>query len=726
MDLSSHFSKEPENLPMRRMALVLWIGLLVIRTGTAQETVSLGVSPSHVGRYEKTELSIDVGRKYANPFDPYEVELNVLITTPTGESLVLPAFWGQDYERRDLVQDGKPVAWCYPRGDGSWKARFAPTELGTYALRASLRDRSGEVASAPVTFQCVPSTSRGFLHAGRGDPRFFEFSDGYPFFAIGQNLAFIGEGQDVTVPKAEEIFGKLAVNGANFLRIWTCCDDWAVAIESRKSVWTRSWTKESPVVPMPDQADGESSRKCVQLKGDDGASLAATPSHPAALRPGTDYIFAGRFRSDGAALRIQAGGKTLEVPPAATDSTSWQPFEIRFSTGPEEHWLGRVAFALVGRGTAWLDAISLREAAGGPELLWEADVNRPVRGYYNPLDCFLLDQIVDAAQRNGIYLMLCAMTRDLYMNSLSSSGSPDYVLATADAKKFLRYAVARWGYSTSVAAWEYFNEMDPGKPTDEFYAQVGRYLEQIDIYRHPRTTSTWSPSARDCRHPQIDVAQEHHYMRPDDDDFRDEVESILRRSRWLREQAPSKPALIGEFGLATAKWGLSEYMKQDRDGVHFHNCLWASALSGSSGTAMFWWWELLDQQDAYRHYKPLATFLADFRPAGLRQTTATTSEPRLRILGQQAEDRVYLWLSDREATWWNSVVEKRSLSPVDSATVALDGLKPGRYTILWWNTWENAPVASQTVTAKDGRLSLTAPPFTRDLACKIAPAASGE
>lgn len=726
MDISTHFTKQAHNPPMRRRTLVLWIGLIAAHTGAAQEIVSFSTSPDQVGRYEKIELPIDVGRECTNPFDPCEVELNVLITSPTGGSLVLPAFWGQDYERRDLVQNGKPVAWCYPRGSGSWKARFAPTELGTYTLRASLRDRLGEVASSPVTFECVPSPCRGFLRAGRDDPRFLEFSDGHPFFAIGQNLAFLGEGQYVTVPKAEEIFGRLAANGANFLRIWTCCDDWAIAIESRKSAWTRSWTKESPVVPMPDQADGGSSRKCVQLKGDDGASLAAMPSHPVALRPGTDYILAGRSRSDRAGLRIQVGGKTLEVPAVATDPTTWQPFAIRFTTGPNENWLGRVVFALVGRGTAWLDAISLKEAAGGPELLWEADVNRPVRGYYNPLDCLLLDQIVDAARRDGIYLMLCAMTRDLYMNTLSKPGGPDYLLATTDAKKFLRYAVARWGCSTSVAAWEYFNEMDPGKPTDEFYAQVGRYLEGIDIYRHPRTTSTWSPSARDCRHPQIDIAQEHHYMRPDDDDFRDEVESILRQSRWLREQAPTKPALIGEFGLATAKWGLSEHMKQDREGVHFHNCLWASALGGCSGTAMFWWWELLDQQNAYHHYKPLATFLADFRPAGLRQTTATTAEPRLRIVGQQAEDRIYLWLADREATWWNWVVEKREPSPIRAAAIALDGLKPGHYAILWWNTREGVPLDSQIASTEDGRLNLTAPPFTRDLACKIAPAASGE
>ena len=72
------------------------------------------------------------------------MELNALITGPAGRSLVLPAFWGQDYERQDLRQGGRTVAWCYPKGAGSWKARFAPMELGTYTVRASLKDRHGE------------------------------------------------------------------------------------------------------------------------------------------------------------------------------------------------------------------------------------------------------------------------------------------------------------------------------------------------------------------------------------------------------------------------------------------------------------------------------------------------------------------------------------------------------------------------------------------------------
>jgi hypothetical protein len=709
-----------------RVVLLVAISHISI-TCEAQQQVTLHAAQEQVGKYEKLELVIEVGRQYPAPFDPCEVEINVLITSPSGRLLVLPAFFGQDYERQNVPQSGRTTAWYYPLGTGSWKARFAPREVGTYVARASLKDRQGEVASAPVAFTCVASSRKGFLRVGTKDPRFLEFTEGGPFFAIGQNLAFIGETQYVTPVKAEQIFGKLAANGANFVRIWTCCQDWALAIEAQKSAWSRSWAKESHVVSMPGAENDPNARKCIRLKGDSGASITASPSHPVGLRPKTRYTFTGRFKAEGCkALRWQVGGNDWELPAPSGGSPDWQSFRKEFVTGDNERWLGRVAFGLVGPGTIWLDALSLKEAEGSAELLWEADINRPIRGYYNPLDCFMLDQLVEAAERNGIYLMLCAITRDLYMSTLSKVDSPEYRLATEDARKFMRYAVARWGYSTSVAAWEYFNEMDPGKPTDRFYAEVGNYLAKIDIYGHLRTTSTWAPSARDCRHPQIDIAQTHHYMRPDDDDFKDEVESIIRQTRFLRDNAPSKPALIGEFGLATPKWGLSDYMKQDREGVHFHNCLWASAFAGNSGTAMFWWWEILDQQDVYRHYKPLATFLAGVSPAGLRPTTATTSEPRLRILGHQANDRAYLWLANRQAIWWNLVVEKRQPEPIDSATITIEGLDPHSYVVLWWDTQEGEPVSRQTATPNGGRLPLTVPPFTRDLACKITPASFAE
>jgi len=374
----------------------------------------------------------------------------------------------------------------------------------------------------------------------------------------------------------------------------------------------------------------------------------------------------------------------------------------------------------VGSGTIWLDDLSLKETPDSPELLWEADVDRPVLGVYNQVDCFMLDELVEAAQSNSIYLMLCVLTRDLYMKHLSDDSSEEYETAIRYAKKFMRYAVARWGYSRSVAAWEYFNEIDPGLPTDRFYNELEDYLEKTDIYHHLLTTSTWHPSAKDCRLASLDIAQVHRYMRPGtDEEYKDEVAVVLYRAQFLRKNAPSKPALIGEFGLADTKWGLSGYMKQDTGGVHFHTSLWASAFAGVSGTAMFWWWELLDQQDAYRHYKPLSEFLAGVCFAGLRQTDAAISSDQLRVLGYQGEDCAYLWISDNRATWWNQIAENKQPQPVTDAAIEIRGLQDGTYRVEWWDTYESRTIRTEQVSCTDSSLHASVPTFNRDIACKI-------
>jgi len=112
--------------------------------------------------------------------------------------------------------------------------------------------------------------------------------------------------------------------------------------------------------------------------------------------------------------------------------------------------------------------------------------------------------------------------------------------------------------------------------------------------------------------------------------YKDEQATIAAKAQFLREHAPTKPVLIGEFGLAPPKWGLSEYMKQDTAGVHFHNGLQASAFSGVSGTALFWWWEELDRARSMRLGKSH------------------------RVQGCQGRDRAYLWLFDPEAIWWDT------------------------------------------------------------------------
>ncbi|NCO39163.1 MAG: hypothetical protein COZ06_34710 [Armatimonadetes bacterium CG_4_10_14_3_um_filter_66_18] len=705
------------------VCLCAWVaGMFLARSpalAEAPRSLNVTLAERTVARFSKLELILAVQPVGENPDDPNEVDLRVELTSPGGRHLVIPAFYSQAFERRQLDKGGRQVAWLYPVGSPEWKVRFAPTEVGTYTGAVKLRDGAGDVESRAFSFDCVPSESSGFVRVSAQDPRFLEFADGKPFFVLGQNVAFIK-----SLGEAEDMFAKLGADGANYVRVWACCEDWAMGVEARKSAWGRSWEWAPPLVQLPGREGYHSAQRCVQIAGKEGASIALSPTRDLATQPDTRYLLTGKVRTDnGVSLRVEVQG----TPPAEPLSSpgKWTAFRHEFTTGADQWWLPGVSFALTAKGSAWVRELSLREADDGPELLEEADANRPVRGRYNQLDCFMLDQLVEAAERNGLYLQLCLLTRDHYMADLTDARSGKYGEAVADAEKLLRYAVARWGYSTHVATWEYFNEIDPGLPLERFYTECGDYLERTDPYHHLRTASHWNPAPKWWKNAALDLADEHYYMRPNTGPlFKDAVASVLGRAAELRAAAPSKPALLSEFGMTADNWQRTDYLDKDKDFTHLHNALWASALSGLSGTVMDWFWDDVHKRDLYSLYRPVAAFTADvpFTTGKLRRIAAAASPDRLRLVGLQGDDRAYLWLNDAEASWWNLNVEGRTPERIQDASIEIKGLPVGRYHVAWWDTFAGRPTEPATVTAGAHSLQLDVPAFLRDTACKLVPA----
>lgn len=701
--------------------------MILLSAGQASAEIKLSAGGSRVGQFEKIEFRIElpVATAFKNPCDPEEVDLSLAIETPSGKTVSLPAFYIQPYEYRQ-IGGGKKSDWFYPAGAAGWRARFAPQEAGHYRCHAILKTRRGaseaREESNAVSFECAASDEKGFVRVARRNPRYYEYSTGGAFFPIGQDLAFIGDSQYVSVGRTGEIFGKMAQNGANFTRIWTCCGDWAMGIETRKSAWGRSWEKKSRIVEFDSPGTGPK-RKIKAALIHQGEKVTIAPSHQVALRPGTHYTLSGDILApaDGK-ISLELGGRSLGQPSGlkAGVPAGWSR---EFTTGPGEWWLAPLALRLDGATTACLAGITLQEGRGGTNLLWEADPNRPARGDYNPLDCAMLDQVVAAAEKSGIKLQLCLLSRDLYMNALKNPASAEYDQAIRDAKKTLRYAVARWGYSTAVAAWEYWNEENPGLPTDRFYAEAGKYLTAIDPYRHLRVTSAWGPAEKDWRHPELDAADLHHYLRSTWGPlWRDEVAAVADRAAFLLARAPGRPALLSEFGLADDKWGLSLHMREDAALGHFHNALWASALSGLAGTAMFWWWESLDRQDAYRHYRGVAAFTADipFATETLAPAEAKASDARVRAVGLKTRERADLWLSSSEAAWGRRILDKQAPTEIRDATLELHGLAPGDYEVQWWDTATGKVIKREKVHADaDKSMQCPVPPFTTDIACKV-------
>lgn len=183
-------------------------------------------------------------------------------------------------------------------------------------------------------------------------------------------------------------------------------------------------------------------------------------------------------------------------------------------------------------------------------------------------------------------------------------------------KMWLRYAVARWGYSPSVMAWELFNEVewvdaryeDRWADVVAWHKEMADYVRSIDPYQHlVATSSTFEfPNLYDA----VDFYQPHVY--PSD------VRTAISGFRVPAD----KPLFFGEFGPgALDKPGQRMPV---RDGI------WAGILSDHAGAGAFWTWEVVHREGLYGEFQVASKIVRESdvlnrpsaRPASTRITTS--------------------------------------------------------------------------------------------------------
>ena len=571
---------------------------------TIQEVVK---SAETVPRFGRLTIRADITATFDTPFDPDQIAVDAHFTPPSGKTLVVPAFFTQDYAPK--IEGG--IEWFGPKGPPAWEVRFAPVETGAYKFHLTARDRSGTVRSTKETFRCVPSHSPGCVRVSKSDPRYFEFDNGQAYFAIGENTATPASPAAKLVSLGgvadfNRWFSRLGKAGANYTRVWMCSP--SLGIE---------WGK-----------------------------------------PGT-------YRLDHA----------------------WQ-----------------------------------------------------------------LDRVMKSAERRGIYVKLCLESwrgfagpgsfvrgNDVHPYWKKNGGPCDKeieVFTNAEAKRMfrnrLRYVVARWGHSTHLLAWEFWNEINcvRGYDADIVAAwpqEMARYVKSIDPWQHLIVNSLGSflVDERYWRLPEMDFAQVHGYWHPTAKESRETGKDMAQfAASWVEQLRPfGKPALFAEFGLVNDRWGPSPLAQKDREGVHLHNGLWSAMMSGACGTAMLWWWDsYVGPLDLYWQFHNVAAFARDvpWTTAGFEPFTIATSDPSLCVRGLRGTKRnlVLLWLQNKNHTWWN-VVEGASISEARGAELELTGVDDGRWRVEWWDTWRGKRTRSETITAAEDKLVLNISPVARDQAVRL-------
>lgn len=117
--------------------LVLLMSLIVSAQAASIQSIS---DNGPLGKYEKLEISYDLGKSYANPFDPAQIDVTVDFKSPSGKTRSVKGFIYQDYDRQGdfdhqtfwgtnnltIQVDGKPteVDNTVAKAKGSYEAKI--------------------------------------------------------------------------------------------------------------------------------------------------------------------------------------------------------------------------------------------------------------------------------------------------------------------------------------------------------------------------------------------------------------------------------------------------------------------------------------------------------------------------------------------------------------------------------------------------------------------------
>lgn len=184
---------------------------------TGDDTLAIVLAENgQVERYGLLELNLQTNLQVANPYDPNQIDLRVLFSTPSGKEVEVGAFWYQGYDLQTRQ----------PKGEPGWKVRFTPDETGEWIAVATAPSLG--LRSEPFTFNVTPSSRTGFVRIHPTNPYYLAFDNGDFFFPIGLNMGWWGGCCD-PIDQYGRWFDLFTANGGNTIRVWMAA--WSFGIE---------------------------------------------------------------------------------------------------------------------------------------------------------------------------------------------------------------------------------------------------------------------------------------------------------------------------------------------------------------------------------------------------------------------------------------------------------------------------------------------------------------
>ena len=677
--------------------------------GLRADGISVKPSADRLRMFEILTVQIGLPCPFANPFDPEDIRVDAVITAPDGKELVLPCFYKSGAS-----------------GASQWEARFTPMQAGSHAYRIQVF-RRGDVSNSRAYRLDVTDAKRakrdGFLHL---DPRTqydFVFDSGRRFRGVGMNLGW--EMQSEFRHPYEAYFDELEKNRANFFRTWMCT--WNLPLE-----WTRvnqyetfvdelaDWSKAFSHTPGLALVSGkyaftEDDTNRVTIKSDSSQALVYHLNEIRRFK--IKCFYRGRLSTE----KIRCS--------YSRDNVSYNPIPIEFSQtwNTQDDWQ-RIFIAYIADlpdSSNYLKIEFLNGLEGSPHLgnvLIEYGrptniLDAPGLGRYYAKTADRLDVLFRLAEQKGLYIMLTLDYHGVfksYMDRWASNAewrtnpynadnggpcrNPEDFFTNAEAKKFyknrLRYLVARWGYSTHLACWEFWNEIDnvmewqkvPAAAIAGWHEEMADFLKQIDPYGHLVSTSVSYreiPGLWEIKN--LDFTQHHNYG-----PTANMKESILKYAERFK-----KPDVVGEFALGWKGPG-KDYPVDLYEG-ELHDGIWRGLFSPTPVLPLTLWWEWHYAQRHYGHFKTASDFvqwMLKNQEQELQDCPVSCVEPQIETMGLRSGKQIFVWLK-------NLGTEGRN-----GCTLRMEGLESGKLRVVMVDTWTGLFSKEMEREVRDGVLFL--------------------
>ncbi len=331
-------------------------------------------------------------------------------------------------------------------------------------------------------------------------------------------------------------------------------------------------------------------------------------------------------------------------------------------------------------------------------LDWKTGINNARyiddTAYFNSSAVEKLDRLVALCDSLDVYFMLTlgpgTHHRDHGRHEVSIADFFTDPVSKAEYRNRLRFIVGRWGYSPSIAAWEFFNEIDniqfrdpeqpiPAEHIVQWHQEMAEYLSQIDVHGHLMTTSI---SHRDLDGlnsiPQIDFNQKHIYRNT----------SAIGSTTQLYVERFQKPYVIGEFGY---EWDWQLNFDDFAEGMDsdYKRGLWYGLFSPTPILPLSWWWEYFENRGTDRYFNRVKVILDDMLASGGGTFTPIklfSSSPDIEVYGVQCGSKTYIYLynptgevreTDLEVRWSAQMLpgERRIYDCESGDFFGLDGLR---------------------------------------------------